>query len=76
MRDEDCRILVKCFFEEMFLKEIDDNKGAERERLSIKEDLAWPQVEANFFETNCFLVLINDLAPEVGQLTALGPLWK
>lgn len=60
----------------MFLKEIDDNKGAERERLSIKEDIARPQVEANFFETNCFLVLINDLAPEIGHLTALGPLWK
>lgn len=33
----------------MFLKEIDDNKGAERERLCIREDLARPQVEANFF---------------------------
>lgn len=42
MRDEGWIILVKSFFEGMFLKEIDDNEGAERERLSIKEDLAWP----------------------------------
>lgn len=40
MRDEDCSILVKCFLEKMFLKEMDDSKRAERERLSIKEDLA------------------------------------
>lgn len=60
----------------MFLKAIDDNKGAERERLSLKEDLAWPQLEDNFFETNCFSVLINYLAPEIVHLTALAPPWK
>lgn len=37
MRHEDFSILVKYFFEEMLLKEIDDNQEAER--LSIKEDL-------------------------------------
>lgn len=44
--EEGCIILVKCFFDGLFLKEIDDNEGAERERLSIKEDQAWPQAEA------------------------------
>lgn len=58
----------------MFLKEIDDNKVAER--LSIKEDLAWRQVEAGFSETNCFSVLINDLAPEIRHSSVLRPPWK
>lgn len=39
-REEGCIILVKCFFDGLFLKEIDDSEGAERERLSIKEDQA------------------------------------
>lgn len=47
MRHEDFSILVKYFFEEMFLKEIDDNQEAER--LSIKEDLTWLQIETNYF---------------------------
>lgn len=34
----------------MFLKEIDDNQEAER--LSIKEDLARLQIEANYFLQN------------------------
>lgn len=60
----------------MFLKEIDDNQEAET--LSIKGDLTWLQIEANYFlkKTKCFLVLINDLAPEIGHLTGLGSLWK
>lgn len=50
MRHEDFSILVKYFFEEMFLKEIDDNQEAER--LSIKEDLTWLQIETNYFFKN------------------------
>lgn len=50
MRDEDFSGLVKCFFEKMFLKEIDDNQEAER--LSIKEDLTRLQIEANYFFKN------------------------
>lgn len=50
MRDEDFSGLVKCFFEEMFLKEIDDNQEAGR--LSIKEDLTRLQIEANYFLKN------------------------
>ena len=46
MGDEDCSMLVKCFFEEMFLKEIDDNPEAKR--LSIQEDLTLPQTDDNF----------------------------
>lgn len=34
----------------MFLKEIDDNQEAET--LSPKEDLAWLQIEANYFLKN------------------------
>lgn len=49
MRDEDFSILVKCFFEEMFLKEIDDNQ--EMESLSIK-DLTQLQIEANYVLKN------------------------
>lgn len=56
----------------MFLKEIDSNRGAEQERLSIKESSTTPS-RSHFFETSCFLVLINDLAPEIRHLTALGP---
>lgn len=53
MRDEDRCILAKGFLK-IFLKEMGSNRGAVREKLSIKEDLAPPQVEAIFRKLEAF----------------------